>query len=345
MNELILSQKVGFLKKYNVVPTIIACLILSQAVVGLRVSEGQGEDLNNLIGSQIIIFLMTLTISFSIQSINVSKISTSRTFKIFLSIIISAVISTLTYYISPYEDFPLSPLRNTSLSTAILRLSYRGIIIAIILYPMIYYYTERKTLEQQNIRNEQIKRRDLQSQLNSLRNQMNPHFLMNSLNVLISGTNDTWVKGFALELSRVYRYLLEYDNEDHLAKVYEEIDFVKSYLKILKERFEEGLQIDIQINEKTLEKRVPHLSLQILIENSVKHNIISPRKPLFVSIYTSDNHIIVKNNVQKKRENIYFTENTGLGIENIVQRYKLLADLPIIVEDKTDHFTVKLPLL
>jgi len=150
---------------------------------------------------------------------------------------------------------------------------------------------------------EQLKKAQLQTQFDSLKEQVNPHFLFNSLNSLSSliATNPDKAEAFVEEMSRVYRYLLR-SNEEQLTTLQKEMDFIESYNMLLQTRFGSGFQPVLQIEEKKKEWLLPPMTLQLLIENAVKHNIVDPDTPLVVQLYTKDEKLVVRNNLQKKNK-------------------------------------------
>lgn len=208
------------------------------------------------------------------------------------------------------------------------------------IYESLYnYLLYRKTQQQQ----EQLEKEKLQSMLDSLKQQINPHFLFNSLNSLSSliVTNPEKAEEFVEELSRVYRYLLQ-TNDGPLTTLQQEVNFIHSYLMLLKTRFGEGLQVDIRIDRKYMDYLIPPMSLQLLVENAVKHNITDIEKPLILDMYTREDKLVVSNNVQKKT---LITPSTGLGLKNIKLKYHLLNYPQVAIGEKDLQFTVALPLI
>lgn len=196
---------------------------------------------------------------------------------------------------------------------------------------------------------EELKKAHLQSQLDSLKSQVNPHFLFNSLNTVLSliATSPKNAEQFVLELSSVYRYLLQ-ANENQLTTLQEEMQFTKSYFHLLKTRFGDAIRLKQEIDEDALHQQVPSLTLQLLIENAVKHNVVSNTKPLTITIrtyresQTSEFLLIVQNNLQRKTQQI---ASGGMGLNNILSKFRLLNQNDVIITDKDNHFTVVLPLL
>lgn len=192
------------------------------------------------------------------------------------------------------------------------------------------------------IENEKLKHENLEARLFVLRQQLSPHFLFNSLGILNTLTTDAAVQKYIIQLSHIYRYLLA-GHESHLSLLSKEVEFINAYLYIIKERFENGLQVELDVNPGLFDKKLPPAALQLLIENAIKHNIVSEAEPLVIHIYTEKGFIVVANTLNRKLNES--TEEGGTGLYNIAERYKLLSGGGIIIEQTSTHFTVKLPLL
>lgn len=202
-----------------------------------------------------------------------------------------------------------------------------------------------KKLEESHKQLETYKRTTSQAQLQSLRNQVNPHFLFNNLSVLTALiAQDTAASvEFVRQFSNVYRYILKSD-EKELIELREELKFIDSYLYLLKTRFEAGLSIRVDISEGCLSAYILPVSIQMLVENAVKHNIISKSKPLRIEIFCLDNEsITVRNNLQKKV--IEDERSTRLGLTNIAKRYDFLGHHGVTVSQTDQFFSVTIPLI
>lgn len=177
----------------------------------------------------------------------------------------------------------------------------------------------------------------------SLKNQLDPHFLFNSLNVLTSliGENPNQAEKFTTKLSKVYRYVLEQRNKD-LVPISEELTFAKTYMQLLEMRFEDAIEFNILDNVSDGELKMVPLSLQLLLENAVKHNVVSSSKPLVISIYEENNHLIIENNINPKDA---IGKSTKVGLQNIADRYGLITDKSVKIENNNTTFKVSLPLL
>ena len=190
---------------------------------------------------------------------------------------------------------------------------------------------------------ETLQKEKVESQLEALRNQANPHFLFNSLNVLSSlvHADPDKAEEFINKFASVYRYVLNIQDKN-LVTLKEELDFLNSYLYLQKIRFREGLEIEINLNKELEEHYVLPFSLQFMVENAIKHNIVSKDLPLKVNIYFKDDKICVTNNIQLRNNE---DETTGMGLKNLQQRYFLLANVMPEYEQKNEEFVVCIPLL
>jgi len=176
----------------------------------------------------------------------------------------------------------------------------------------------------------------------SLKSQIGPHFLFNSLNVLngLISENPRKAQEFVGELSSVYRYVLE-QKDKALVSLQEEIDFSRTYMNLVQKRYEDGLEFEIQENLPEGFQIVP-LSLQILLENCIKHNRISLEEPLKVKVYIDDGYLLIKNNLQIKKQ---LNQSTGKGLQNIINRYKSFTRKNVEILNTDDEFIVRIPLL
>lgn len=181
------------------------------------------------------------------------------------------------------------------------------------------------------------------AQFESLKNQLDPHFLFNSLNVLDSliEENPELAQRFTNSMSKIYRYVLEQKDKE-LVSVEEEIDFAKTYCELLKTRFEDAVTFDFNISEEDKKGFVVPLSLQLLLENSIKHNFATSSKPLNIKIFTEKGNLIIENNLQSRE---LPNTSTGVGLANIVSRYNLLTERNVFIEKSEAFFRVKLPIL
>ncbi|MBK8967536.1 MAG: histidine kinase [Lewinellaceae bacterium] len=204
-----------------------------------------------------------------------------------------------------------------------------------------FFYGFIRNREQRLNRVAQLKRDRVESQFVALKSQINPHFLFNSFNTLITTIeeNPKVAVEYVEHLSDFYRSIIAYRERDFIS-LQEELDLVRNYEFLLKKRFEDGLFLVNRLEGKT--GLVMPLSIQMLVENAVKHNVISASKPLRIELFTeSDDYIVVRNNIQPKLKP---EPSTHFGLQSIINRYALLGERPVLVEDNAAFFTVKIPL-
>lgn len=209
------------------------------------------------------------------------------------------------------------------------------------IYEGLYYFHKSKQLLEEK---EALKRENLQTQLDSLKAQINPHFLFNNLSSLSSLIVEDQEKAvtFVNELSSVYRYLLQ-ANEKNLVPLKKELDFLKDYYHLLKTRFGEGVNLEIEVKEDQQNYLLPPLTLQLLLENAVKHNTVLPEKPLMIRMYADEgDNLVVVNNLQKKNMAV---QSNKLGLKTIVSKYKLMNKGPVLIKETGSVFQVMIPLI
>lgn len=204
------------------------------------------------------------------------------------------------------------------------------------------YVVER--LKEAVVEKESLKQQAVQHEFDVLKNQVNPHFLFNCFNTLSSliSENRERAETFLNELSKVYRYLLR-NNEDGMSTVENEIKFIRSYYDLLKTRHGEALQLTIDIDKRYYPYLLPSLTLQLLIENVVKHNQLAKAHPLVIEIFTTaGNQLVVNNNLQRRTVK---APSNRVGLENIKAKYELLKQKGFQVMEDGKNFTVVLPLI
>lgn len=181
------------------------------------------------------------------------------------------------------------------------------------------------------------------AQFESLKNQLDPHFLFNSLNVLSSliDENPQQAQKFTASMSKIYRYVLEQKDKE-LVTVEDEIEFAKTYCELLKTRFEDSVDFIFDVKQEDYRWYVVPLSLQLLLENCIKHNFATSSKPLVIKIFSDNDTLCIENNLQAREQ---MKESAGIGLANIVQRYALLTRKNVFIEKSEDYFKVKVPIL
>jgi two-component system LytT family sensor kinase len=190
---------------------------------------------------------------------------------------------------------------------------------------------------------ERLEKEKSQVQFDNLKNQLNPHFLFNaltSLNSLIF-ENQQLASDFLQQLAKVYRYVLQ-NKEKNFVLLSTEMDFISHYVRLLETRFANAIKIKFDVTDTAFEKAIVPVTLQILIENAIKHNIVDKDKPLTIDILTLGDYLVVSNNLQVKKK---VETSNGQGLDNLKTLYKFLTDKPVIVEPTENRFYVKIPLI
>ncbi len=229
------------------------------------------------------------------------------------------------------------------LATESLRNYYFGLSVALIvvlIFHVVYFYNKD---QKKKVKESQIVAKTESAKFESLKNQLDPHFLFNSLNVLTSliGESPMQAEKFTTKLSKVYRYVLEQKDKD-LTSLADELAFARSYMQLLQMRFEDAVSYTIPEKVSQEEAKIVPLSLQLLLENAVKHNVITSGQPLRIEIYEENGYLVVENNINPKKS---LEKSTKVGLSNIKQRYQLVTDRKVVIEDASNIFRVKLPLL
>lgn len=205
------------------------------------------------------------------------------------------------------------------------------------------FIEEWKKASRKEIVEQKLIAKSANAQFESLKNQLDPHFLFNSLNVLSSliDENPNQAQKFTASMSKIYRYVLEQKDKE-LVTVEEELDFAKTYCGLLKTRFEDSVNFDFKVNENDKKLFVVPLSLQLILENCIKHNLATSQNPLNIKIFSENGFLFIENNLQVREQ---VRESAGIGLSNIVQRYSLLTKQNVFIEKSTDFFRVKIPIL
>jgi ligand-binding sensor domain-containing protein len=194
-----------------------------------------------------------------------------------------------------------------------------------------------------NAKTHALEKEKTQVQYENLKQHLNPHFLFNSLTSLGSliRINQKMAADFLDGMSKIYRYILQ-SKDSELVSLKDEIKFIQTFISLQKTRFEEGLQVNLDIDEEYFHQKIVPVTLQNLVENAIKHNIIDTETPLVIDIFIKDGYLLVRNNMQKKK----FVETSNKqGLDNLISLYKYLSDEPMLVEETGTYFTVKIPLI
>ncbi|WP_040559257.1 2TM domain-containing protein [Kordia algicida OT-1] len=270
---------------------------------------------------------------------------TMKKYRLLIGIVGSVVITIFTVFLvrmvqeifiegESYEEFIQTENAEFYVSALLITIVFS------VFFHAIYFYKE---LQKKKVTEQKIIAGTASAQFDALKNQLDPHFLFNSLNVLSSliDENPRQAQKFTSGLSKVYRYVLEQKNKE-LVTVDEELKFAKTYMSLLKMRFEDSIIFEAPETAKNPESKVVPLSLQLLLENAVKHNMVTPSKPLHIKIYEDQNNLIIENNLQEKQ---IVKKSSGVGLNNIRQRYDLLTQREVYIYKTASDFQVAIPML
>ena len=187
------------------------------------------------------------------------------------------------------------------------------------------------------------KKENIQARLESLQYQISPHFLFNNFNTLygLIKENPDLARDYLLRLSTIYRNVLQHKHQEVIA-LEEELKALKAYLFLIKTRYQDDVKINMEINQNGEMYFLPPLSLQMLVENAIKHNAFDEDNPLQISLVQKKDYIQVLNNYHPNQKH---NDSLGIGLDNIKKRYELLADRQIKVKETKAYFSVEVPLL
>ncbi|MBY8961708.1 2TM domain-containing protein [Flavobacterium sp. D11R37] len=220
---------------------------------------------------------------------------------------------------------------------------YVAMIITLIISIAVHAFHFYRKYQENRVKQEKIIAGTASAKFETLKNQIDPHFLFNSLNVLSSLIEEDpdSAQRFTTSLSKVYRYVLE-QRDKELVSVQEELTFAKTYMNLLKMRFENSIHFEMPDNVPDSSAWVVPLSLQLLLENTIKHNIVSQQKPLHIKIFMEKGYLVVQNDFRKKE---VLQDRRGVGLQNIISRYAIITKRQVVIEQTEKYFTVKLPIL
>jgi sensor histidine kinase YesM len=293
----------------------------------------------SLIGAYLIaypdlIIIRSLTKRFSWEKNTFFRAVIQFTLSIILAAAVSTFVTVLSHSINQYEDGLIKNLLNNALIFSVC-----NILMMIILEAWIFFEEGSESKR----KSEQLERQLSQIRFEVLKNQINPHFLFNSLNVLsgLIETNTAKAQDFIDEFSHIYRYVLE-TIEQPVVTLGQELTFARSYIYLQQIRYEQSINFTVDLPTHLLNQYLPPLSLQVALENACKHNQITPSKPLQISILHEDSLLIIRNNLQLK---ISGSKKSGVGQENLTKRYAMISGQKPSFRMKENSYEVKLPLI
>ena len=334
-------------KKYNIVIAIVLLIILLRFVVVLPVSQ---EILQNINITDIIVLIASnptgiiCSICLIIIYVRFWRRRNKKNFftyvELFLFIVCIAFVTTCLAFAS----IPECDMKSVATKDFI-----QTLLISVIMECTIYcvtFLTDTLLITRQNMFEKSIQASDAKLKYMQLKQQVNPHFLFNSLNIL-TGLIRKDEKNLAIDytnkLAVMYRYLINCEDKTTV-RLNDEIEFVNKYIDLLKIRFPSGLEFSIDIKKDKLKGELPPCALQILIENAIKHNMINSNNPLIIEIYNDEDYITVKNNLILKRQH-ETGHRSGIGHEYIIEHYKYLTDREIVFSINSEYYSVSLPLV
>ena len=298
--------------------------------------------LNIVVNSWAVLLLLVGNIVLTIQISKQQKIESRKSYTATLVVIISSLVIPLLTTLVVYFDLPNF---NSQFSTLIdfVQLLSAALLIDLIIIT-VCYLVHMSILSHQRLREEREQKHRSEYQYERLKQQINPHFLFNSLGILdylVQEQETERASAFIHKLAGMYRYMLSNDLKP-LVKLSEELDFTGKYIDLIKERFIEGIITEVNIPEDKYDSCVVPCALQLLVENATKHNIVSPEMPLTITIVVEGEWIVVKNNLQQRTHG---QPSTHLGLENIRRQYQDITGSSIVVEKSDNEFIVKLPIV
>lgn len=305
-------------------------------------AETYGLTYNEVLLRTVIMFCFSwLVLSYNVKWKHLWNSRTKKNFKL-TDLVVNAFlllvgVTTLTFFKQFIADYFLDAKSYFFVSFFM----YLTVLVILLLLSWLVNLTAQH--QQSILEKEQAKRKALHHQLEALRTQVNPHFLfntLNSLNALIRQKSDK-ASVFVDKLSWLLRATLQQSDNDYIS-IQEELDYLEAYVYLQKERFGEKLNIEISIPVEWKKEMIPSFSLQLLVENAIKHNVISNKQPLNIKIFIDEKFLIVSNPIQKRRDAI---DSIGKGLSNLSTRFQLLKKEDIQIEKSENRFLVKLPVL
>ena len=298
--------------------------------------------LNIVVNSWAVLLLLAGNIVLTIHISKQQKSTYHNSYTATLAVLISSLVIPLLTTLVVYFDVPYFNTQFSTLTDFVQVLSAALIIDLIVI--TICYLVHMSIISHQRLREEREQKHRSEYQYERLKQQINPHFLFNSLGILdylVQEQETERASAFIHKLAGMYRYMLSNDQKP-LVKLSEELDFTGKYIDLIKERFTEGVVTKIDIPDRMYDSCVVPCALQLLVENATKHNIVSPDMPLTITMMVEDEWIVVRNNLQ---ERTHGQPSTHLGLENIRRQYQDITGRSIVVEKSDSEFIVKLPIV
>ncbi len=262
-------------------------------------------------------------------------------FHLLIGIVYSLLIGNLAYFLFKYLFTAEPPVTDQIIVTNVY-----GVVIFIPLFSIYFSLYFLKRWRKSLIATEKSKKEKIRAELISLKDHLDPHFLFNNLNILSSliEIDTERSQQFLSKFAEVYRAILKSKQED-LVTLKEELEFIESYIFLIKTRFQDDIQFNLDIDEKFHHFLLPPLSIQMLVENAVKHNAISLENPLEIIIFSAGNETLTVKNSTNIQTDLWSNYQSGIGLKNLKGRYSPFTNREIEIRPLEGYFEVKLPLL
>jgi len=330
--------------KLALIISIILPLVVSVPRVLFMLNGKKDEIINSVIQVTVedTLIRFVLLFGFSLVTLKFNLVWIERFEKkhrLWVSIIINTLILLGWILIFYLINTFIYNIYSSVLSPGVNSISYVFLMVLLLITSKAINLIEKSKLDA--VEKEVLKQKSLQNELDALKSQINPHFLFNSLNTLgLLVREDQKAAGtFINKLSFLFRYMLQ-SHEQSLVTVKEELKVLDSYIHLIKQRYQDNFNVFVKVNDQMLQRKIPVLALQILMENAVKHNEISAKNPLYMEFYSEGKWIVGKNVLQKRTGNI---ESTNTGLKNLNTRTKIQMGEEIEIRKDETHFTVKIP--
>lgn len=324
--------------------SIILPLLVSLPRILFMLNENRDATINSVIQVSVedIVLRILLLFSFSYVTLKFNLVWIERLknrYRLIKSIAINGLILSAWIMLFYLIDTFIYDVNSSVLSPAVNSIAYFFFLVLLLISSKAINLIEKS--KRDTVEKEVLKQKSLQIELDALKSQINPHFLFNSLNtlsLLVREDQNAAIK-FINKLSFLFRYILQ-SQDQALVTVKEELKVLDSYIHLIQQRYRENFNVVVNVSEQMQQRRIPILALQILLENAVKHNEISEKKPLHMEFYSEGKWIVGKNALQKRRG---YIESTHKGLSNLNSRVKIQMGEEIQISKDETHFTVKIP--
>lgn len=326
------------------IPFSVILSVLGSLPILLHFSTDEVNLFARSISYNLIITLLCWFICHQVLESNRFNFSKERTlYFVFCTSITIILAFLLNFLFTAVVGVSIRPIMDPGGMRYTLLILFRGLMLGALISFVVNYLDVIKEKQRSALVIEQLKQKQLEANLSSLKEQMSPHFLFNSLNSLISviKRDSPGAVNFVIRLAEVYRYLLQH-REHQTVSLKEELDFIDAYIFLLKVRFKQNIRVTVNITESYIQTRIPPLTLQLLLENAVKHNVVSKTQPLDIEIGIENQMIVVSNQIQPK---VSLETSHGFGLGSMEEQYWLLAQKEILIKEDNKRFKVLLPIL